>query len=322
MARTTVSAAALISVSGSPVFAVSAANSSSASAFFIPVASVAIRVIDISKSRDVITQADERVDNRRVVHRASATLDNLQGGGNGHLAPIRTIGGQRIEAVDDRHDAGAKRNPPARKPPQVTRSVPVLMVRADNRYHPSIDRKLFQHGGADIDMPLDLLELVSRQASPLVEDVARYRDLADVVHQRGLCDCVDQRYLADSQRGGEAYRVLIDATTVSIERRIGARRRGQHGWHRRYPPMTGGIRLPQSVVNSNNSFRVVKTRRSTTAPSTSMRAVPRSKGVQRPLAAPSTTHRTSLPLRLSTHSVIADTSFESPVAFMAISLSE
>src|ERR1700730_6432337 len=121
--------ASLMSVSESLNVCVNASNSASASAYFRSTVSVSIEVILVSKRRRVTAEPHERLDDRWVVHRSSAALNNLQRRVQRDPPPIRPIGRHRVEAVDNRDDPRAERNADAFEPAQIPCAVPVLVMR-------------------------------------------------------------------------------------------------------------------------------------------------------------------------------------------------
>ena len=163
---------------------------------------------------DVAVDLREHVDDHRVVHHAAALLDDLERGGVAEGRPVRPVGGQRVEAVDHRQDAGADRDLVAAQAARIADAVPVLVMGADDRHDRirKLDRR--QDVGADVDVRLHRLELVRCQLAGLVEDVLGNRQLAGVVEQRRRLDRLQRRRVGDAERPRQPHGVGLDAVDV------------------------------------------------------------------------------------------------------------
>src|SRR6185295_11272519 len=81
--------------------------------------------------REVI---DERAHNLRVVHRAAAALDQLNGLIASHRFAVLPVFAHGVEAVNNRQDACGNRNPVARQPVRITATVPSLVMMPHYRH--------------------------------------------------------------------------------------------------------------------------------------------------------------------------------------------
>ena len=165
---------------------------------------------------ELAMHADECLDHQRLVHRAAARAQNLERLLVGQRGAIGTIGRQRVEAIDDRQDPRADRDVGAGDAAGIAAAVPVLVMTSHDRHDRirKVDER--QNVGADIDVPLHLLELGRRQFAGLVEDVLGYRQLARVVQKgRGL-DAFQRRLVVDAERTRQPERVGLYAAHVVV----------------------------------------------------------------------------------------------------------
>src|SRR5206468_5549983 len=79
-------------------------------------------------------QLDELLDDLRVVRDTAVGAQHLDGDGVSQPGTIRTVGGQRVEAVDNREDAGTEGDVRPFQAVRVARAVPPLVVMAHDRY--------------------------------------------------------------------------------------------------------------------------------------------------------------------------------------------
>jgi hypothetical protein len=132
------------------------------------------------------------------------------------MRPVRSIRGQRVEAVHDREDARTDGDVGAADPIRVAGSVPVLVVVPDDRHDRirKVDRR--EDLRADRRVQFHLLVFGRRQFSRLVEDVFGNRDLARVVQQRCRLDCFQGLFVFHAKLTGETHRALLDPPDVPV----------------------------------------------------------------------------------------------------------
>ena len=88
--------------------------------------------IQTQRTRQHRLDRDETIDDVRVVHASAPRAQDLEGLGNRHRRAIRTVRGQRIEAVHDHQDARADWDVGSGDAIRITRAVPALVVVTDD----------------------------------------------------------------------------------------------------------------------------------------------------------------------------------------------
>ena len=108
----------------------------------------------------------------------------LHGGIERHGIAVLAMRGQCVQAIDGGQDARARRNLFAFQPVGIARSVPALVVRADDGRDRIGKRDALQDLGPHQGVDLHLFEFFRGQASGLIDDVFGNGQLPNVVEQR------------------------------------------------------------------------------------------------------------------------------------------
>lgn len=177
---------------------------------------VSVRLEPGLREADVGVNGEERVHDGRVVHGAATADDDLQCLALGEGAPVRAVGGQRVVAVHDAHDAGADRNRLAGEAVRVARTVPVLVVVADNRRDGVREINLREDARADGRVQLHALVFGRGQLAGLVQDELWNRELPHVVKKRSRLDRLHQRLVGDAQPFGKGHGVGLHPADVAV----------------------------------------------------------------------------------------------------------
>ena len=192
----------------------------------------------------------ERVDDQRVVHRATAFEQNRDSFFICEPGSIGAIRRQRIEAVNDRQDSRAYRNISARQPRRIARSIPALVVVSDDRYDRIRKGDCGQDVRSDARMQLHLLELCRRQLPRLVEYVLRHCELAHIVQQRRGLDRFDLSLICHANELGQTHCVVLNASDVAVRDLIfGVDGHGQR-FDRREVQTVQLRQVPTRIVNA------------------------------------------------------------------------
>ena len=168
------------------------------------------------RRHQALVRGDERIHDRRVVHRPAAFEQDGDRGLVRHPRAVGTIGRQRIEAIDDRQDPGADGDVGAADPIGVAGAVPVLMVMADDRHHRIGEVDGAEDLGADRRVQLHLLEFGRRELARLVEDVLGHGNLSRVVQQRAGFDGLERVLVGHADFTCEADRGKLHAPDMAV----------------------------------------------------------------------------------------------------------
>src|SRR6266511_4561932 len=151
-----------------------------------------------------------------VVHRTPSLLENAESILVGQTWPIRTVGGQRIEAVNDRQNAGPYWDVRSGKLVGVTASIPAFVVMPHdwNDWIREFDRG--KNIRPDTRMKLHLLELGWSERARLVQNVLGDRKLAHIVEQCRGFDRADLRVICDPHRLRQSNGVPLNPPNVTV----------------------------------------------------------------------------------------------------------
>ena len=131
-------------------------------------------------------------------------------------AAVRTIGGERVVAVDDREDACAKRNCLRLETVRIAGAIPVLVVMPHDERERARERDRRQKIGANDDVLLHLVVFTRRQWPGLVQHAIGNAEFSDVVQQRGDVNRFERRVIGDPGLAGEGAGVALDALRMLV----------------------------------------------------------------------------------------------------------
>ena len=136
-------------------------------------------------------------------------LSQRQGG------PILAVRGQRVQTIHGSENSRADRNLFSAESLGISRAIPALVVRADNRRHGIGKRDALQNLRAHQGMHLHLFELFRREFSGLVDDLFRDGEFPDIVQQGGRPQSFDLAF-RQLQFFGHGYGISAHALQVSV----------------------------------------------------------------------------------------------------------
>ena len=135
---------------------------------------------------------------------AASLHEDVKGFGIGQASAVWPVGGQRIEAVDDRKDSGANRNVGASDTIRIPSTVPVLVMVPNNGDYRDTETESQKDVCPSSSVQLHAFKFTSGQFSWLVEDVLRNDELASIVQECSRFKRLELSVVVDAKFPGES----------------------------------------------------------------------------------------------------------------------